>query len=120
MEIHRSNDTSLSLCGQPLTTEQVSALIERLAEERVEMNPPVASTYKAAGVGVAEDPAISILRAADGELVLLLRHPGLGWCAFGFTDRAAATLRDALATHTTGVPTKILSLTRPENDVPQH
>ncbi len=92
-------DGRLRIAGLRLTAAQTDALIELLADQRTQMEPPVSPSLRFDELmGVTPDPAYVLQEdPVHKTLMVALRHVGLGWCGFEFTAEVAAELRDELA-----------------------
>lgn len=108
-----TDDGALLLAGTRLDTDSTVELIELLGLLRAQMQPPVPRRWAARqNLDPIHEPAIKVGPGPNGDVVLALRHPGFGWCAFQLTRLHAAALRESLARHTAGIssPLDLLDL----------
>lgn len=98
-EIKPSDDlteVAIQIDGIPLQANalQLDALIEGLVAARAQLRPHVPAQPPAGPVQAILDPHYWTKREPDsGMCLLMLRHPGMGWCSF----MLPAVERDRLA-----------------------
>lgn len=114
-----NSDGTITVVGGRFSADELTAKMDRLAEQRAGMEPPVPDTCTLENLGVVTDPSIYMRRASDDMLVMALRHSGFGWCGFEFSEQAAATLRDALIAHVSAPASYVLS-GADEPNMPKH
>ena len=82
-----------------LTAGEIDDLIARLARRRAEVMPRVALSARELGdapLNLCANPTVGLMRTDEGHLGLLLRHDGLGWIAYEFSDHKAHWLGNEL------------------------
>lgn len=83
---------TLNVTGEK-TAEQIDGLIEKLAELREQMSPPVpASKELAKYLHMVDDPSISAARLKTGGVRLYARSAALGWIGLTITQDNAPLL----------------------------
>lgn len=106
MKVTPFDATSLTVGGQRLTTAQVDQLIHDLAMARNDLAPQVPIDMRRLGGNVVQqhDPDIQVILNAERDILMGIRHRGLGWFVFTLSPGHAARLRDYLAKRTGGIP----------------
>lgn len=112
------SDTAVLADGAPLDGLQLQALIEQLARVRAITVPAVPVGWGSdETIDVTSNPALKVGLTGEGRLLMALRHHGFGWCNFDFSLKAAAALRDFIATRTTSIARQALDDV-PDTDLP--
>jgi hypothetical protein len=89
------NEISLSIGSQTVTLqpEQLSQLIEELANARASMSPEPPSTLAPGWRFVStKNPVMAVQKHGNGDRLLVARHTGHGWVPFTFSPDAVMQL----------------------------
>ncbi|MEA3122188.1 MAG: hypothetical protein QOH33_1749 [Paraburkholderia sp.] len=82
------NALTLAIGAQAVTLhpEQISQLIEELANARASMSPETPATIAPGWAFVStKNPVMAVQKQANGDRLLIARHTGHGWVPFTFS-----------------------------------
>jgi hypothetical protein len=78
------------------TTTELEALIGALAKFRAQMPPEVPRTLGTVPDGIVDPIWAQVSNPSAAERVVPIRHPGIGWLTFLFSQEVARSLADYL------------------------
>jgi len=105
MEVKLIDSSSIDVGGVRLDTSQVDQLLHDLALVRNELTPEIPLDVRQVEGNVVQqhDPDFQIALNEERNILMAIRHRGMGWCVFTLSPARAASLRDFLAKRTKGV-----------------
>lgn len=102
MKISHNGASARLDINEELTTEQLDALLRKLALTRAAMTPAVPAIREELDIEqnvlVEDKPALSISALQNGGFRLWMRHRGFNWLAYQIDNLTAAAINDYLST----------------------